>query len=461
MELLSCRERAVRLAALALIVFGAMFTAEAFASQGAGNGAAAWGWFADVLGPPIVAVVESRTHVQGAGADLSSACRNSGAQRKSGLSPQQADASTNPSLMFNETTNLSHFHINDVHARAVNFIAPSEPYRHHDVFFHFVPAANHAPGDTSFVHDFLGMRTRRDTFCFDNMLSQSVAHAGRAQACNPRPWDFATPPQPPKLSYPLISEEYFEYIDLLTSVLRHPAPQTRPFTIVEVGCGFCYWTVSALLAAQQKFGSNALLRFRSLDASTEMIERCQQQLTDNGFELDIGAVILGAIVASPSISTVSFVNPGNYGGNVGGVSVEGPPGALNSWDVERKVPALTLSRFFEGLGGGIVDLLDVDIQGSETDAFTEEMEFLNQHVKLVHIGSHGTLHSANEPLFREGNEIERSVLKTFDAHKWVRRYIFPRTSMHCNPLKFALTEYGPICFADGVLSFENPRLAGK
>jgi hypothetical protein len=40
-------------------------------------------------------------------------------------------------------------------------------------------------------------------------------------------------------------------------VLRHPAPQVRPFTVVEVGCGFCYWTVSALLAVRRRAHSCA------------------------------------------------------------------------------------------------------------------------------------------------------------------------------------------------------------
>ena len=260
------------------------------------------------------------------------------------------------------------------------------------------------------------------------------------------------------------AQEYFEYIDLLTSVLRHPAPQVRPFTIVEVGCGFCFLTVSALLAVRRQLGEGALLRFLSLDASEEMLARCRQQLVDNGVDVSLGTVALGAVVASSETAVVGFANPGNYGGNVGGVSVEGPP-APRDRAAEREVPATTLTRLLEGVGGsdggGIIDLLDVDVQGSEGDAFDTHMDVLDRRVKLVHVGSHGTLHRVREPLFAEGNEVERAVLAAFDAHGWTRRFIFPRTSMHCEPSVFAATPFGPVCFADGVLSFENPRLAGK
>lgn len=261
----------------------------------------------------------------------------------------------------------------------------------------------------------------------------------------------------------LSPQEYFEYIDLLTSVLRHPLPQTRPFTVVEVGCGFCYWTVSALLAARRRLGGGARLRFLSVDASEEMLTRCRQQLADNGIEAGLGDVALGAIVASSETASVFFANPGNYGGNVGGVSVEGPP-APRDHATEREVPATTLTRLLKdtfGVDGSIIDLLDVDIQGSEGDAFDAHMDLLDRRVKLVHVGSHGTLHRVSEPLFSEGNEIERAVLAAFDAHGWTRRFVFPRTSMHCEPSVFAATPFGPVCFADGVLSFENPRLAGE
>ena len=95
-----------------------------------------------------------------------------------------------------------------MHVRAVNFIAPAEPFRHHEVFFAFapVPAEAGRSADAAFVVDFLGMRTRRETFCIVNILSQSVAHAARAQACMPRPWDLAEPPSAPAVSFPIVSE---------------------------------------------------------------------------------------------------------------------------------------------------------------------------------------------------------------------------------------------------------------
>jgi protoporphyrinogen oxidase len=49
-------------------------------------------------------------------------------------------------------------------------------------------------------------------------------------------------------SFPIFDEEYFEWIDLLDSVLK----SSEKFTIFELGAGFGRWAVNGAIAARKK-----------------------------------------------------------------------------------------------------------------------------------------------------------------------------------------------------------------
>jgi hypothetical protein len=98
---------------------------------------------------------------------------------------------------------------------------------------------------------------------------------------------------------------------------------------------------------------------------------------------------------------------------------------------------------------GVIDILNVDIQGAEQHGFDDHMAVLNARAKRVHIGTHG---------------VDAPLVDLFAAHGWVVEALFPRTiSMgRCTePEDMVDTPFGPVCFGDGVLSVVNPRLEGK
>ena len=75
------------------------------------------------------------------------------------------------------------------------------------------------------------------------------------------------------------------------------------------------------------------------------------------------------------------------------------------------------------------------------------MSALRAKVARVHIGTH-----------QLGRGRGRSaLLGLFGSAGFVNEWDFPSLGPHCRTRE--QTRFGPVCFADGVLSFRNPRLA--
>jgi len=94
---------------------------------------------------------------------------------------------------------------------------------HHHVFSHFLPFAGEA--QANFEIDFLGCKIRHEF------------------------WPSSLRTGIPKRTYPPFDEEYFEWIDLLESVVQAQGT----YTIVELGAGFVS-TFSQFLALRSLFG---------------------------------------------------------------------------------------------------------------------------------------------------------------------------------------------------------------
>ena len=114
------------------------------------------------------------------------------------------------------------------------------------------------------VIDWLNVRYDREIYCHASYYRQRVAHALRAEICDLENWAVLRPAHtfPLTIPLPLISEEYWEYVDVLESVVafhrRHwgsrrdrPAYAIRPYRVVELGAGFGFWTLAAHAAWRQ------------------------------------------------------------------------------------------------------------------------------------------------------------------------------------------------------------------
>jgi hypothetical protein len=337
--------------------------------------------------------------------------------------------------------------------RAVNPLNTVTLYRHLPEFLAFPPFT--VPFDFSvlneWVFDFTGMKTRRKRYCNDIYMSQGIAHALRVQACQRLRRDVEANTElgvdVVRFSYPLIGEEYWEYSTVLRSVITWQ--RDRPYTVIEIGCGYGHWTVSALLAHKTLHGANAAYSFRALDGGEDQVAATREHMKDNGLahEGNEGEVIYAAVVPGPE-HAVSFSAKSSFG------AVAGQGDLL--------VPAMNLTTLVGSIHAPIVDLLDMDIQGGEHGVFDAHMDIMNSRVKLVQLGTHGPATTTPQAANRKGNEIDQSVRALFLAHGWIIDHFFPRTNPRCEqPTDIVQTDLGPVCFADGSFTASNPRLQGK
>ena len=121
-----------------------------------------------------------------------------------------------------------------------------------------------------------------------------------------------------------------------------------------------------------------------------------------------------------------------------------------------------------------VDMLDMDVQGAEFTVFDEAtMDVLARQVLRIHIGTHskGTKNlNSGEKAVDTDVEVaanaertlgpqELALARTFMAHGWRPRWLVGQNAGNCDHVDlFRVTPRGPVCMADGVLSFVNGRL---
>ena len=102
----------------------------------------------------------------------------------------------------------------------------------------------------------------------------------------------------------------------------------------------------------------------------------------------------------------------------------------------KSVPAVTIPCILENADR--VDLVDMDIQGSEGGVIAASVEVLDQKVRRLHIGTHST-------------EVEAQLRNTLASAGWRLCWDFPcKTEIQ--------TPYGRIAFEDGVQAWRNPRI---
>ncbi|KAL1495182.1 hypothetical protein AB1Y20_017047 [Prymnesium parvum] len=134
---------------------------------------------------------------------------------------------------------------------------------HHRVFSHFLPWRGSWPS-TGLV-DFLGVRVddAPHTYCSWAYSRQRRAYANRVAVCDL--FHVLQPNVDVQLTWPVISEEYFEYVDVLTAVLEYvqaaatptagaqhmSTAGARPFSFVELGAGYGHWSLAASQALDQ------------------------------------------------------------------------------------------------------------------------------------------------------------------------------------------------------------------
>jgi len=257
--------------------------------------------------------------------------------------------------------------------------------------------------------------------------------------------------------YPAFDNEYFEWVAVLESVLAaHTA-----YTIGELGAGYGRWAVRAATAARQRgLGPVTIIaaepdpdhyRWLFEHFRANHLDPEEHRLLNVAVEDREGSALfaVGRPPDQEAVTPEEWFGQAVYWSRLGlyeaaaslgrrvlrmsqPARMRGPDG----WQVIR-VRKITLNNLL--LGSGVIDLLDMDIQGSEGRVVASAMPLLEAKVKRLYISTHN-----------EGVEPQlRSLLR---AHGWTNRVDLPLGRMHD-------TEFGQAYFGDGVQDWINPRLA--
>ncbi len=249
-------------------------------------------------------------------------------------------------------------------------------------------------------------------------------------------------------SIPPYDEEYFEWIDILESVVE----ARGTYTMMELGAGYGRWSARAALAARQ-WGSLEL-HLVAVEAEPVHFEWLQTHLRENG--VDPGAHTLLQAAVSDMTGTGSLLVRSPEGNDAPDVWYGQT--LLSYPDETQKIEKHThggyqLRRHKSGWRSiavpqvglkallrphSSVDLIDLDVQGEELKTISAAIDALDANTKRLHIGTHSA-------------EIENGLRELLAGHGWECR-----ADYGCGAAR--QTPYGSIHFGDGVQSWVNPRL---
>jgi FkbM family methyltransferase len=256
-----------------------------------------------------------------------------------------------------------------------------------------------------------------------------------------------------EVRYPLPDEEYFEWIDLLESVVA----ASGSYTMIELGAGFGRWAVRAAYAAQ-RYNPKLRCRVIAVEAEPTVYGWMREHFLNNGIKPSRHTLLHAAVTDEPG--EVDFCIGGPRGSEYdlppnawyGQFLTKGstafgecrPDGKYCGFQVmlhtsgwrSIRVPGVSLESLLQKLRR--VDLIDLDIEGQELASLTSGAAQLDAKVKRLHIGTHG-------------KEIEAGLRQLLSAHGWRCQADYPLVSTSETP-------WGPVSFNNGAQSWINPKL---
>lgn len=250
-------------------------------------------------------------------------------------------------------------------------------------------------------------------------------------------------------SYPSFSEEYFEWIDLLESVVA----ASGSYTFIELGAGFGRWSARAVAAARQH--GIAEVHLIAVEPEDHHFSWLEEHLATNGVDASSCVLIHAAISATDgtvrfaagprSQDQVAYLPDRWYGQAIdcGRVWKRRARRVLTPRRVERPgyatttVPCVSPARIFEHCE--VADLVDMDLQGAELDVVSAGIGDFNDRVRRLHVGTHS-------------EDIEARLRSLLRRNGWELLADWPMFSKNETP-------FGTAYFNDGIQSWRNPRLS--
>jgi FkbM family methyltransferase len=281
--------------------------------------------------------------------------------------------------------------------------------------------------EPGFEIDFLGIRTRCE-YSAGAIITAMPVH---------------TPVDP--------HEDYFEWIDLLESILAAKSQ----YTMMELGAGYGRWAARAAAVVRQLRG----LPFHlvAVEGEPRHYRWLQQHMSDNYIHPPACTLIRG--VVGGHRDDVLF-----YVGSPAGDSDE--PASWYGQAITKEYEAVDESLSGQQEGQDVVtlksgwkaiktrsylladilpeteriDLIDMDVQGEELKVISTAIEVLDRRVARLHIGTHS-------------HDIETGLRQLLSQHGWECKTDYPCAQTNQTP-------WGPLQFVDGVQSWINPGLPG-
>jgi FkbM family methyltransferase len=206
------------------------------------------------------------------------------------------------------------------------------------------------------------------------------------------------------------------------------------FTIIELGCGWGCWLNNMGAAARR---TSRKIRLIGIEGDLGHIQFAREACRAN--EFDESEVWLHHGIAAARDGKALFPIQQMAGKNWG---LE-PIFDASLFDIAKAklsgkyevLPMISLDRVSQGCSR--IDLLHIDIQGSEADLIRDSLEFLNSRVAYMVVGTHS-------------REIEGTIFSTLRAAGWgleIER-----------PAILSLAGLRPQVVVDGVQGWRNPRL---
>jgi len=274
---------------------------------------------------------------------------------------------------------------------------------HHPIFRQFPCWKGIVPPD--FIVNFLGVLTRVDYFEAYRDISNRYPEDRRVET-----------------DYPIFDEEYFEWIDVLEATVA----AEDHFTMLELGAGYGRWTANA--AAALRILGKSRSTFVAVEAEPTHFQWWSQHLAANSVDSSNLRLVQAAVAGTDGkvgfhLEDPHYVGPARwYGQHMGG---------------PHSIDAVSLNTLLQPLNS--VDLIDIDVQGAELQVLQAGAQQLDEQVKRIHIGTHGS-------------DIEAGLHSLFSRLGWICVRSFP-----CGGS--AETEWGPFMFQDGVQSWLNPSFS--
>jgi FkbM family methyltransferase len=235
------------------------------------------------------------------------------------------------------------------------------------------------------------------------------------------------------IEHPPVNEEYFEWIALLAAIL---AARGR-FCMAELGAGWGRWMVTAAVLCRQR---GLPVRLIGVEAEPSHFDWMKMALRDNDVDPAEHDLWYGA-VTDRDTDNVMLTGPEPPETVWGHRTIR--PDERRDWESLpgyriRLVPGYSLKTLFAK--HDYIDLVDMDVQGTELDIVSAAFETLNAKVGVVHIGTHPPA------------SVDKGLTKVFRANRWVNAYSYP-------PHAEADTAFGRVAFVDGVQTWVNPARA--